>query len=505
MMDRAVFMTPDYVADIFGAFARLPRKMDLCWHIRGELATDLTFKPFDFPKPVERGYVELADPRHTQTDKAWSASFTREGKTARFLAAGGTETNVIVGAGHLGLERPTTIIQRRNVASTVYGNVVDISGAKDGYVKGVEIEGGLDKGYALMKIKTPTGEDLCFVSYRPGKYKVGGIETDAQQAMVLMDGIHVRAMYLGGGRVLRVGGRASIHRSPPGLRIDPGLAFVEKMETGAYVLGNPSPSEAEISIDLSPLKGGEAYALDAAGKRAGEANCPLSPGVGIRHTLMKPGARIEFAAKGATSVYEHRQAMLRKRQQEQEDALKKAENDCRARTAARQAAAKANPLPAGTLVVLQAEAFSNEGGGKVDVNDKKRGAVGKAFLGWDTVGHWIEWTLDAPADGYYNLTVCYCTELDKCERELKVNGELAEPFAPVVFPSTGGWANSSDDWRLYTATNPVSQKPLLIKLTKGKNVIRLTNANGRGVNVDYVAVHSPDVTPTREMLAEKLK
>jgi hypothetical protein len=95
--------------------------------------------------------------------------------------------------------------------------------------------------------------------------------------------------------------------------------------------------------------------------------------------------------------------------------------------------------------------------------------------------------------------------MDKIERELKVNGEVQEPFAPMVFPSTGGWANGSDDWRLYTANNPVSDQPLLVKLKAGKNVVRLTNTNGRGINVDWLAITSPDVKIDRQALAEKLK
>jgi hypothetical protein len=34
---------------------------------------------------------------------------------------------------------------------------------------------------------------------------------------------------------------------------------------------------------------------------------------------------------------------------------------------------------------------------------------------------------------------------------------------------------------------------------------RLTNTNGRGINVDYLVVTSPDVKAGREMLAARLK
>jgi hypothetical protein len=109
-----------------------------------------------------------------------------------------------------------------------------------------------------------------------------------------------------------------------------------------------------------------------------------------------------------------------------------------------------------------------------------------------------------PAEGYYNLWICYCTELALCEREIRVNGQVQEPFAPMVLPTTGGWANGSDDWRLFAATDPISGQPLLIQFQRGKNTIRLTNSNGRGVNLDYLVVSGPDVKVDRQMAAAKL-
>ncbi|NIA21377.1 MAG: carbohydrate-binding protein [Anaerolineaceae bacterium] len=496
-MDRAVFLTPDYMADLFGAFARLPRKMDLCWHIRGEFASDLKLEPTKLPEPRERGYVELANLRHAVTDKPWTATVTRDGNVARFVAAAGTRTEVLVGDGLLGLERPPTIIQRRMTNSTIYGNAVDISGAKGGYVKSVECEGSVKDGYGLLKIKTARGTDLCFAAYRPGSYKAGGLVTDAQQAFVMRDGDNVRAMYLGGGTRLKVGG-ALIARS------ESGLAYIEKVETGAYIVGNPSPTECTVTVSLAPLNTMRAYQLDHKGRRVKQVGL-ASDEAGTYQLSMAPVSRVEFAPAGVAGVYKHRQAMLRKRQAEQAAAMKKAENEARVRTAAREKAARANPVPANTIVIVQAEDFTGQGGGEVSLNDTKRAIIGKAILGWDAVGHWLEYTVEVPAAGYYNLALCYCTELALCERELEVNGQVQEPFARLVFPSTGGWANGSDDWRLFTVPNPVADHPLLVKLKKGKNIIRLTNLNGRGVNLDYLVIHSPDVKLDRASLNKRMK
>lgn len=495
-MDRSVFLTPDYYADLFGAFARLPRKMDLAWHIRGSFASDLDMQSMVFPEPAENGYNELKNARHTETDKPWSARIERAGNTARFLAAGGTDTDVIVADGYYGVETPPTILQRRTTNNTIFGNAVDISGAKDGYVKSVTQEGGLDAGFGMLKVTTAKGTDLCFASFRPGSHKAGELETDAQQAFVLMDGRDVRAMYLGGGKSLKVGA-SKLERSVPG------LTYLEKAETGAYILANPSPADAEVTATLASLSGMDAFALAADGSRTGPAK--VTKGDSGALTLSLPAsARVEFAPKNVASVYDFRQAMLKKRQDEQEAAIRKARDEYLARNKIREGEADSNPAPANTMVVVAAPAFTAEGNGNVNVTDKKRAAVGPSFSGWNDAGHWLEWTFEVPADGYYNLTVCYCSQMDQIEREIKVDGEVQEPFAPMNFPGTGGWANGSDDWRLYTASNPGTEEPLLIKLKKGKNLIRLTNLNGRGLNVNYLAITSPDVKVTREELAAKL-
>lgn len=496
-MDRSVFMNPKYVADIFGAFTRLPRKLDLAWHIRGDFASDLKLDPMTFPEPVENGYNELTDVRHTAapTDKAWSASFTRKGNTARFLAAGGTPTEVIVGNGHYEQETPPTILERRTDGSTIYGNVIDISNAKDGYVKGVTQEGNIDLGYGLLKVATAKGTDLCFASYRPGAFKADGLETDALQAYVMMDGKNVQALYLGGGKTMKVPG-GSLERS------DTGLAYLEKAENGGFILANPSSSDTTVTVNVPALAGMETFNLDANGKRTGPANVSGSGSVAVP---LKAGAKVEFAPKGAQSIYDLRVAMLQKRQADMEAALAKAHDDCVARTKTREAEAKAKPVPANTIVAIPAASFTGQGGGEVSTSDKKRGVVGQAILKWNDSGHWIEWTVDAPVEGYYNLSLCYCSELDQIQREITINGEVQEPFAPIMLPSTGGWSNGSDDWRLFTAMNPTNKQPLLIKLQKGKNVLRLTNMNDKGANVNYLAVTSPDVKPTREQLAGQLQ
>jgi len=98
---------------------------------------------------------------------------------------------------------------------------------------------------------------------------------------------------------------------------------------------------------------------------------------------------------------------------------------------------------------------------------------------------------------FYNVSAVSCTQLANGERILEINREVQEPFAPMVFPVTGGWANNSDDWKLFTLMNPTNDKPLLIKMKKGANILRMTNSSGIGINLDYLLPTSPDITPER--------
>jgi hypothetical protein len=261
--DRSLFLTPEYLADIFGGFSAGPHKYDLAWHFRGDLTTTLKADPFQFPTDIP-GYDAITDLTHASSDQAWTATVTTPNKqTVRFLAAGGTPTDVYLGKGHfIGAkqEEPPVFIQRRDGQNNViFGNAVDISGDKDGYLKSVTQEGSLDTGYGLLKLETVKGTDLCFTAFRPGSYSAEGMTTDAMQAMVRMDGTDVSGMYLGGGTTLKVAG-GSIERS------EPGLAYVEKLADGSYVIGNPSPTKATVTVNLAALGGAKKLELDASGQ-----------------------------------------------------------------------------------------------------------------------------------------------------------------------------------------------------------------------------------------------
>ena len=117
--------------------------------------------------------------------------------------------------------------------------MLDLSGKADGYVKRVTQGGGVNAGFATLKIETAQGEDVCFASYRAAEHHAEGIETDALQAFVSTAGARPRALYLAGGTFLRAAD-ASLKRS------ETGLAYVEMTPDGGYVVGNPPPLPATV-------------------------------------------------------------------------------------------------------------------------------------------------------------------------------------------------------------------------------------------------------------------
>jgi len=220
-------------------------------------------------------------------------------------------------------------------------------------------------------------------------------------------------------------------------------------------------------------------------------------------SFLKARTIYDSAVHGIIARIEARQ---QQKQAEHEAAIKKDRDACAAHTAVRDVEAKAHPVSANTIIAIPAESFTAQGSGTVTLTDKKRGIIGKALSGWNDTGHWLEWTFDVPLEGYYNLSICYCSsEMDEIAREIKINGDVQETFAPMALKPTGGWSSQTDDWKLETVINPVNEKPLLLKFKQGRNALRLTNLNGIAANVNYLLITSPDVKLTRGAAEAKLR
>ena len=150
-------------------------------------------------------------------------------------------------------ETPPVIIERRvKQNSTLYGNVMDLSGDAGGYIKGATQEGGLEDGYGLLQIQTAKGTDPASRRIARRRTRRPALRPTAQQAFLMMNAKDVRAMYLGGGKTLKAAG-TSIECS------EPGLAYVENLGNGTYVVGNPSPSDATVTVTLPGVAGANPF------------------------------------------------------------------------------------------------------------------------------------------------------------------------------------------------------------------------------------------------------
>ena len=158
----------------------------------------------------------------------------------------------------------------------------------------------------------------------------------------------------------------------------------------------------------------------------------------------------------------------------------------------RNAAAKAARagLPAGKIpaalkdaIVVQAEAFSAQGGGEVSVFTRA-GSVGKMITRWHAdVGHWLEWTFAVPREGEYRLLIRNASGGTAPRRRLTIDGALpSREYEGIAFKTTGGYCTNADNW----ATHVLSPD---VHLPAGPHRLRMTNLDD-GLALDYIAIQA---------------
>ncbi|HOM83771.1 MAG TPA: heparinase II/III family protein [Armatimonadota bacterium] len=143
-------------------------------------------------------------------------------------------------------------------------------------------------------------------------------------------------------------------------------------------------------------------------------------------------------------------------------------------------------LPAGSVRV-EAEEFSAQGGGGVEVTDRKVGASGRSFFHWDHAGHWVEWKVPVARAGRYQLLIRACTAEARALRKLTVNGKTPPGAEAMELRGTGGYSNERDDWRTFVTTG-ADGRALLLDLPAGEATIRLENIDGESLNLDWIAL-----------------
>ncbi|MDD4537380.1 MAG: heparinase II/III family protein [Lentisphaeria bacterium] len=139
--------------------------------------------------------------------------------------------------------------------------------------------------------------------------------------------------------------------------------------------------------------------------------------------------------------------------------------------------------PAGVSILIQAEDFAAQGGGRVTVTDAKTAADGRAFLNWDKTGHWLEYAVTVPADGAYPLHIRHCSLGPTAVRAIMVNGYCPHAdLTKLEFPETGGWSSGQDNWA-WTTVADAKGRPFLFHLRQGQQLIRFVNC-GNSLNLD---------------------
>jgi hypothetical protein len=152
------------------------------------------------------------------------------------------------------------------------------------------------------------------------------------------------------------------------------------------------------------------------------------------------------------------------------------------------------PDAGGVRMVVQAEDFSGEGGGQVEITAAKVDADGRSFLHWDNAGHYLDYTVDIPAAGTYHLTLRYCTSDEAVVRAILVDGALPDAaLGRVPFAWTGGWSNTASDWR-QAIVEGSDGKPFAFGLSQGRHALRLVNVQG-SLNLDWLCLHGAEAKP----------
>jgi len=139
-------------------------------------------------------------------------------------------------------------------------------------------------------------------------------------------------------------------------------------------------------------------------------------------------------------------------------------------------------------VTIQAEDMTGQSGGTAEVTEKQ-GADGKALKYWDEEGHAIEWRFTVPKSGYYAVQVrcCHSFTEDPVTRRVLIDGApLGGDDGVFVFPYTGGWSSSKDDWRNVWLAQ--GGRVARVRLEGGEHTLRMINDCGRGLNLDWIRI-----------------
>lgn len=131
-------------------------------------------------------------------------------------------------------------------------------------------------------------------------------------------------------------------------------------------------------------------------------------------------------------------------------------------------------VPAGGLYEAEAAVYSGP-----SVKALNPRYTGTGYLDFGSTGHYVEWTVNAPSAGSYDLVFRYADTYDRT-MELKVNGTVEN--SSMAFPKTFAWTT----WRTVKYTT---------NLNSGSNTIRITATGTSAGNIDSLQVAPAGTLP----------
>lgn len=184
------------------------------------------------------------------------------------------------------------------------------------------------------------------------------------------------------------------------------------------------------------------------------------------------------------------------------------------------------PVPQGTEVVLNAANYSGAGGNEdLEVQQNFQGKPGPTLLWKSDAEGYVDWNVNIPADGLYEITVEYYPipgKRSSVQRDIYIDGVL--PFREakrVVFQRVwkdAFWPPKRDNqgndvrppqveapqWETKTIQDADGryEEPFQFAFTKGQHTIRLATVR-EPIAIRTISIHAPKVVPTyAQKLAE---
>jgi hypothetical protein len=138
-------------------------------------------------------------------------------------------------------------------------------------------------------------------------------------------------------------------------------------------------------------------------------------------------------------------------------------------------------------VVIPAVSLSAQGDGEnatlvAATKPPERFAAGYVHF-WYTPGHWLQWTVDVPEAGQYDVTLQYATKIGT-SRSMSVNGQAVKGLDPFVLPRTSRWSAWTE-----------LQLPAPITLKAGANVLRITCLDDASLWLNEIVLRAQGRSP----------